>query len=132
MPGAATVEVVFKFPPRVELVAPVASTVGAAPLVLVDAPRDPSRGPASVGLRGRGRRAGRRGRRYALAFDGMFAANDARANALAATTASPPAMSDLTKYEQASRAHDDAKTRNELGWTMVGIGGPRSSRAPRS
>ena len=38
-----------------------------------------------------------------------------RANAVAAT--------DLTTYGQARLAHDDAKTRNELGWTMVGVGG---------
>jgi hypothetical protein len=139
-PGAATMEVVFKFPPKVELVAPVASTVAAASPVLVDAPRDASRGRRALGyvVSGAGLVAVVVG--TALAFDGLFADNDARANAVAATTPSPPAMPDQMKYGQALLAHDDAKTRNELGWTMVGIGGAAfvagaalvivSSRAP--
>jgi hypothetical protein len=133
VPGAATMEVVFKFPPKVELAAPVASTVAAgALLVPVDGPRDPGRGRRLLGyvVSGAGLVAVVIG--TALAFDGVFADNDARANALAAT--------DSTRYDQARLAHDDARTRNELGWTMVGIGGAAfvagaalvivSSRAP--
>ncbi len=124
VPGAATMAVELEFAPKVELVAPVASTtgVGASPVV-ADVPRDPAHGRRALGyvVSGAGLVAVVAG--TALAFGGLFADNDARANALAATTASPVTMSDLTKYDQARQSHDDARTRNELGWTMVGIGG---------
>ena len=133
VPGAATMEVELTFPPKVELVAPATSTVAAGALpVGADVPRDPSHGRRTLGyvVSGAGLVAVVAG--TALAFDGLFADNDARANALAAT--------DLTRYDQARLAHDDARTRNELGWTMVGIGGAAfvagaalvivSSRAP--
>jgi tetratricopeptide (TPR) repeat protein len=116
-PGAETTQVALEFPPKVHLAAAVAWPVVAS------SPRDPSHGRRVLGyvVAGAGLVAVAAG--TALAFSGLYADNDARANAVAATTASPVTMSDLTKYDQARQAHDDARTRNELGWTMVGIGG---------
>jgi tetratricopeptide (TPR) repeat protein len=117
VPGASTMEVVFKFPPKVELGAPVESRVPAAPVV-VDAPRKRTIGYVVGGI-GLGTVIGG----AALAFEGVFAANDARARLVAAATPLPPGIPDAAKYDEAKRAYDDAKTRNQLGWAIAGIGG---------
>jgi hypothetical protein len=58
-----------------------------------------------------------------LAFQGMVAADDARARLVEAATPPPPALPDPQKYDAAKIDYDDARTRNRVGWAMVGVGG---------
>jgi tetratricopeptide (TPR) repeat protein len=57
-----------------------------------------------------------------LAFQGMFAADDARARLVEAAMPAPPATPDFEKYDAAKIDYDDARTRNRIGWTIVGVG----------
>ncbi len=121
LPGASTVDVVLDFPVAATLVAPAPAPSAA---VLVDKPpvgeaprhsRAVGYGVAATGL-------------VAtvvgsiLAYQGATDANAARARLVDAAMPAPPASPDVTKYDAAKRSFDDAKTRNQLGWALVGFG----------
>lgn len=59
----------------------------------------------------------------ALAYSGATDANAARTRLVAAAMPPPPEMPDVAKYDDARIAYDDARTKNQLGWAMAGVGG---------
>jgi hypothetical protein len=59
----------------------------------------------------------------ALAYSGATDANAARTRLVAAAMPAPPAMPDVVKYDEAKIEYDDARTKNQLGWAMAGVGG---------
>jgi PEGA domain len=122
VPGASTMEMVFKFPPTMEVRNADDSAVR-PPILPASGPGEVPRGRRTLGyvVGGVGLAAVLAG--AALAFEGAFAANDARARLVAAATPPPPGAPDVMEYDVAKLAYDDAKTRNRLGWTVAGIGG---------
>ena len=57
-----------------------------------------------------------------FAYEGATDANAARARAVEAAMPLPPAAPNFGSYDTAKLAFDNAKTRNELGWALVGFG----------
>jgi hypothetical protein len=120
VPGASTLEVALDFPVAAKLEAP--APLPAAP-VLVEKPAGEEvahrRHVVGYLLGGAGLAATIAG--AFVAYEGASDANAARARLVdAAMPAS--GMPSVTKYDAAKRSFDDAKTRNQLGWALVGFG----------
>lgn len=121
LPGASKLAIELAFPapvsPRVAL-AP-----AAAPAVVAPAPApDPRRRWRVVGfgVAGVGALAAIAG--AIVAYGAASDANAARALMVEASLPSAPATPDLMKYDAAKRDYDAARTRNQLGWALVGVG----------
>jgi tetratricopeptide (TPR) repeat protein len=121
LPGASALEVTLEDPGPPKLAAP--PPAPAAPR-LVDEPR--SRPPTShrraigVGVAAVGLVAAVVG--GVLAYEGASDANAARARLVDAAMPASGAPADVMKYDAAKISYDDAKTRNQLGWALVGFG----------
>jgi hypothetical protein len=57
-----------------------------------------------------------------LAYGAAKDANSQRARLVEAAMPESPGTPDVMKYDIAKLAYDDAKTRNQLGWALVGVG----------
>jgi hypothetical protein len=138
LPGASTltVELAFPPPPRPDPPAPppaapppAPSPPSAAPapppqasLVAHAAAPDPGRTWRAVGygVAGVGLITAVVG--ASLAWTGATEANAARALLVEASMPLPPSTPDVLKYDLAKRDYDAARTRNQLGWALVGTG----------
>jgi hypothetical protein len=122
LPGASALDVVLDFP----LAAPLAVPAPAAPASsLVDkssSAGEPSRRRRTVGtvVAAVGLVATLAG--AIVAYAGATDANAARARLVDAAMPAPPGVPDVKKYDAAKTSFDDAKTRNQLGWALVGFG----------
>jgi tetratricopeptide (TPR) repeat protein len=121
VPGASTLDVSLDFPVAAKLAAPAPAPPAAA---LVDKPaaRDSTRLRHAVGygLAGAGIAATIVG--AVIAYRAANDANSARARLVDAATPAPPGVPSDTKYDAAKTDFDAAKTRNQLGWALVGFG----------
>jgi tetratricopeptide (TPR) repeat protein len=121
LPGASTIDVVLDFPVAATLAAPAPAPAAA---VLIDRSQagEPRRRSRAVGygVMATGLAATIVG--SILAYEGATDANAARARLVDAAMPAPPASPDVTMYDAAKRSFDDAKTRNQLGWALVGFG----------
>jgi hypothetical protein len=122
VPGASTLDVALDFPVAAKLEAPPPALAAPA---LVDKPeaREAARRRRRVvgyGVAGAGAIATIAG--AIVAYAGASDANAARARLVQAATPAPPAMPNVGKYDAAKSDFDGAKTRNELGWALVGFG----------
>jgi tetratricopeptide (TPR) repeat protein len=121
LPGASTLDVALDFPVAAPL-APAPPPV--SPAVLVD--KAPAREPPrhwraiSSGVAGAGLVAAAIG--ALVAYGGAQDANAARARLVEAATPAMGGPGDPAKYDAAKLAFDNARTRNELGWALVGFG----------
>jgi tetratricopeptide (TPR) repeat protein len=120
VPGASALDVALDFPVAASLAAPPPAPPAPALVEKTPAPA-PSRRWRTVGytLAGAGLVATLAG--SLLAYRAATDANDARARLV---DAAMPAMGapDVMKYDAAKLSFDDAKTRNQLGWALVGFG----------
>lgn len=119
VPGASRLAVELTFPPP----APEALPAVAPPAVVArDRAPDPRRGWRAVGygVAGAGLVAAIAG--AVVAYGAANDANAARALMVEASMPSVPATPDLMKYDAAKRDYDAARTRNQLGWALVGVG----------
>jgi tetratricopeptide (TPR) repeat protein len=121
LPGASTLDVALDFP----LAAPLdPAPPPIPPAVLVD--KVPAREPPrhwraiSSGVAGAGLVAVAVG--AVIAYEGAQDANAARARLVVASEGAMGSPPDAGKYDAAKLSFDDAKTRNELGWALVGFG----------
>jgi tetratricopeptide (TPR) repeat protein len=119
--GGAALVVVLTFPAPPALAAPAPPPTHVPPLL--DQPREAPRGRRTTGyvIGGVGAVVLLAG--AAVALESSLAANDAKARLVTASMPAPPAMPDVTQYDAAKCTYDDAKTRNQLGWSMAVIGG---------
>jgi hypothetical protein len=119
LPGASALEVTLDLAPAPRLEAP--APAARAPALVDPSPREPPRRRRTVGyvVAGAGLVATVAG--AVLAYGGAQDANAARARLVDAAT---PAvgMPDVAKYDAAKLTFDDAVTRNQLGWALVGFG----------
>jgi hypothetical protein len=123
LPGASALDVALDFPvaaplaPAPPAAPPAAALVGATP-----GTREPPRHARAIGyaVAGVGLAATVVG--GLLAYKGATDANAARARLVDASMPAPPGLPDVGKYDAAKRDYDDAKTRNQLGWALVGFG----------
>jgi hypothetical protein len=117
VPGSSTLDVSLDFPVAAKLDAPPPAPVAA---VLVDKPEAREAGHrrrvVGYGLGAAGAAATIAG--AIVAYEGASDANAARARLVQAAT--PPA--NVSKYDAAKTDYDGAKTRNQLGWALVGFG----------
>jgi tetratricopeptide (TPR) repeat protein len=120
--GGSTLEVVLTFPPRPELAAPAPAAPRAPALSLAAPPREASRSRRTMGYVVGSVGAALLLAGAAVAVEGALAANDAKARLVTAATPPPPGMPDVLQYDAAKRTYDDAKTRNQLGWAVGGVG----------
>jgi tetratricopeptide (TPR) repeat protein len=120
-PGASTVDVALDFPIAANLAAPAPAATAPA---LVEKPerREPPRRSRAVGfgVAATGLVSTLVG--SVLAYQGATDANAARARLVQAAMPAPPGTPDVMTYDAAKRSFDDAKTRNQLGWALVGFG----------
>lgn len=114
--GATSTEVVLTFPPPVRLEP---RPAGPAPL-LTASPTARRWRAVGYGLAGAGLVMTIVG--AVFAYEGATDANAARARAVEAAMPLPPAAPNFGSYDTAKLAFDNAKTRNELGWALVGVG----------
>jgi tetratricopeptide (TPR) repeat protein len=120
--GGAATEVTLNLPPRPALAAPVPASTRVPATSLLGAPSEAARKRRTMGyvVGGVGVVALLAG--AAVAVESALAANDAKARLVAAATPSPPGTPDVAQYDAAKHTYDDAKTRNQLGWTLGGLG----------
>jgi hypothetical protein len=118
LPGASTLDVALDFP----LAAPLAPAPPPVSLVAAPETREAPRHSRVIGygIAGAGLVATAVG--AVLAYEGASDANAARARLVDAAMPPPPGTPDVGKYDAAKRSFDDAKTRNQLGWALVGFG----------
>ncbi|MDB4982336.1 MAG: uncharacterized protein JWM82_3088, partial [Myxococcales bacterium] len=121
--GGAAVEVVLTFPPPPVLAAPVSATACAPAPSLLDEPPRGRRAFRTTGYVVGGVGAAVLLAGVAVALESALAANDAKARLVTASMPAPPGRPDVAQYDAAKRTYDDAKTRNQLGWSLAGLGG---------
>jgi hypothetical protein len=120
VPGASVLEVALDFPVAASLAAP--APAPQAPALVEKAPAPPPSGRRRVvgyGLAAAGAASALLG--AVLAYQGATDANAARARLVEAAMPAS-GLPDVMKYDAAKLSFDDAKTRNELGWALVGFG----------
>jgi hypothetical protein len=118
LPGASKLAIDLAFPTP-----PVALSPAAAPVVVGNAASpDPRRKWRLVGFGVAGAGAVAAVAGAIVAYRAATDANAARALMVEASMPSAPATPDLMKYDAAKRDYDSARTRNQLGWALVGVG----------
>jgi hypothetical protein len=124
LPGASALDVTLDFPVAAPLAPAPPAALPAPALVAAPAGREAPRHSPAIGysLAGAGLVATAVG--AVLAYEAAQDANNARARLVdAATPASgTTTVSDVMNYDAAKRDYDAAKTRNQLGWALVGFG----------